>query len=139
MKQKHILSAIALVMVILLFPGCNVGNKKQPYSDDVEPKAYSTATVEDNFIDNQVLLFLFRYGLIPTILYLYLLISPIVKSVKIKNKKMILKSAVLFSWFLAMMGLGVYFSISFGMAHMLIMLYTGRLFYETKCCGKLIK
>lgn len=85
-----------------------------------------------HFIDNQVLLFLFRYGLIPTILYLYLLITPILKSLRIKNKKMILKTAVLFSWFLAMLGLGVYFNITFGMAHMLIMLYTGRLFYEVK-------
>lgn len=83
-----------------------------------------------HFIDNQVLLYMFRYGIIPTFTYLYLLLYPVYKSFRYKNRKLILKSIVLISWFAAMMGLGVYFNISFGMAHTLIMIYTGRLFYE---------
>lgn len=85
-----------------------------------------------HFIDNQVLLFMFRYGIIPTIVYLYLLLYPIIKSFILMNKKLIFKSLVLISWFAAMLGLSVYFNLTFGMAHMLIMLYTGRLFYEVK-------
>jgi len=83
-----------------------------------------------HFIDNQVLLYMFRYGIIPTVTYLYLLLYPVYKSFRLKNKKLILKSIVLISWFAAMLGLSVYFNLTFGMAHMLIMIYTGRLFYE---------
>lgn len=83
-----------------------------------------------HFIDNQVLLYMFRYGIIPTITYLFILLYPVYKSFILGKKKLILKSIVLISWFLAMLGLSVYFNITFGMAHMLVMLYTGRLFYE---------
>ena len=83
-----------------------------------------------HFVDNQVLLYMFRYGIIPTVTYLYLLLYPVYKSFRLKNKKLILKSIVLISWFAAMLGLSVYFNLTFGMAHMLIMIYTGRLFYE---------
>ena len=85
-----------------------------------------------HFIDNQVLLYMFRYGIIPTIAYLYLLLYPVIKSFKLKDKKLMSKSLVSLSWFAAMLGLSVYFNLTFGMAHILIMIYTGRLFYEIK-------
>lgn len=91
---------------------------------------YFNGDANFHFIDNQVLLFMFRYGIIPTFMYLYLLFYPIVKAFILKNKKLMLKSIVLISWFAAMMGLSVYFNLTFGMTHMLIMLFTGRLIYE---------
>lgn len=85
-----------------------------------------------NFIDNQVLLFLFRYGIIPTVSYLFILVYPIIKALSSKNKHLILKSFPLISWTAAMLGLSVYFNISFGAASALTMLYVGRLMYEVK-------
>lgn len=83
-----------------------------------------------HFVDNQVILYMFRYGIIPTIAYLFLIFYPIYKVFMIKNKLLMRKSFVLISWFAAMMGISVYFNITFGMAHMIVMLCTGRLFYE---------
>lgn len=85
-----------------------------------------------NFIDNQVLLFMFRYGAIPTFMYFYLLIYPVFKSLIIKNKKIFRKCFVLLSWIAASLGLAVYFNFSFNLANLLIMIYAGRLFYEIK-------
>lgn len=83
-----------------------------------------------NFIDNQVLLFMFRYGIIPTISYCFIVIYPIVKSLMMKNIKLFYKSITMIVWFAAMMGVSVYFNISFGTMSIIIMLYCGRLFYE---------
>lgn len=82
------------------------------------------------YIDNQVLLFLFRFGVIPTVSYLFILIYPIIKAFSSKNKELILKCLPLVSWFAAMLGLSVYFNISFGVASTLMVLYIGRLMYE---------
>lgn len=82
------------------------------------------------FIDNQMLLFMFRYGIIPTILYFYLLIYPIVKSLIIKNKKIFGKCLVLISWIAASVGVSVYFNYSFSLSHILVLIYAGRIFYE---------
>lgn len=88
------------------------------------------------FIDNQILLYMFRYGVIPTITYLFILLYPIYKILMCKNKKYILKSFVLISWLASMLGFSVYFNISFGMTHMLMMLYTGRLYYELRLINR---
>lgn len=95
-------------------------------------KASYTYNLDTNFyfIDNQVLLFMFRYGIVPTIAYCYLILYPFVKSLTLKNKKMMYKSIVLIAWFAAMLGVSVYFNISFGTMSLLILLYSGRLFYE---------
>ncbi len=82
------------------------------------------------FIDNQVLLFMFRFGIIPTICYCFLILYPFLKSIFLWSKKMMYRSVVLIAWFAAMMGFSVYFSISFGAMSLLILLYSGRLFYE---------
>ena len=83
-----------------------------------------------HFIDNQVLLFAFRYGLIPTFVYLMLYFVLFIKTIKTKNRGLLVKMIVLFSWLLAMIGLSVYFNLGFGMPHTLMMLYVGRLYYE---------
>lgn len=83
-----------------------------------------------NFIDNQVLLFMFRYGIIPTLAYCFLILYPFFKSLLLHDRKLVYKSIVLVAWFAAMLGVSVYFNISFGTMSLLILLYSGRLFYE---------
>lgn len=95
-------------------------------------KASYTYNLDTNFhfIDNQVLLFMFRYGIVPTICYCYLILYPVIKSLILRNKRLFYRSLVLLFWFAAMIGVSVYFSISLGIMSLLILLYSGRLFYE---------
>lgn len=70
-KKKLEFIAVLLTISILLCTGCGFvteNGKMLPISDKTEPKAYSTATVDDDFIDNQVLVVMqpnashLRYG-----------------------------------------------------------------------------
>ena len=88
------------------------------------------------FIDNQVLLFSFKYGAIPTLMYCILFLYPIFKSIFLRNKKLMLKSIVLMSWFAAMLGLSVFFNITFNLVHSLVLMLVGRLFYEIETSQK---
>lgn len=97
--------------------------------------SYSFMGIEAyNYIDNQVLLFLFRYGIIPTICYCFLVVYPIVRSFALHDRKLIVKSIVLMSWFSAMIGLSVYFSLAIGYITLISFIYIGRLFYEVNNC-----
>lgn len=86
--------------------------------------------VSYNYIDNQVLLFLFRYGMIPTIFYCFLTLYPVFKGITLKNKKIIYKSIVMIAWFGAMIGFSVYFNINLSILTLIVLAYCGRLFYE---------
>ena len=91
-----------------------------------------------HFIDNQVLLFMFRYGMIPTFCYCFIILDPVLKSLILKDRRLIYKSLTMLVWFAAMMGVSVFFNISFGTMSMLILLYCGRLFYEIDNKNKII-
>lgn len=101
---------------------------------------YANYTFRDDtnfrFIDNQVLLIMFRYGIIPIILYLWLLLSPVFKSFYRGNKKLMIKSVILISWFLSMLGVSVFFNVTFNLAHSIILLSIGRLYYELKISNR---
>lgn len=79
------------------------------------------------FIDNQILLSLFRFGFIPTISYIVLLLYPIIRSIDEKNKKCFKQSFLLVVWMLAMLGLSVYFNLSFEIAGFVIFIMSGRI------------
>lgn len=81
---------------------------------------------EFNYIDNQFLLSLFRFGLIPTIAYTFLLIYPIYKSIDEKNKKCLKQSLLMLIWLLAILGLSVFFSLAFEIAGFVIFIMVGR-------------
>ncbi len=80
-----------------------------------------------NYIDNQVLLSLFRFGIVPTFSYVFLLIYPIIRSIDEKNKKCFKESILLIVWMLAMLGLSVYFNLSFEIAGFVIFVMAGRI------------
>ena len=70
-KKLSGLIAVLLAVSMLLGTGCGAvtsDREMPPISDKTEPKAYSTATVDDDFIDNQVLVVMqpnashLRYG-----------------------------------------------------------------------------
>ena len=81
---------------------------------------------EFNYIDNQILLSLFRFGVIPTVAYGFLLIYPIFKSIDEGNKKCLKQSLLLIIWILAILGLSVFFNLSFEIAGFVVFIMVGR-------------
>ncbi len=90
--------------------------------------SYNFSNFKDfNYIDNQFLLSMFRYGIIPTILYMYLLIYPIVRSIDERNKVCLKQSFLIIVWIFAIFGLSVYFNLSFEIAGFVIFVMVGRI------------
>lgn len=79
-----------------------------------------------NYIDNQLLLSLFRFGAIPTLTYMFLLIYPIVRSIDEGNKKCLKQSLLMIIWLFAIFGLSVYFNLSFEIAGFVVFIMVGR-------------
>lgn len=80
-----------------------------------------------NYIDNQFLLSMFRYGIIPTALYMFLLIYPIVRSIDERNKECLKQSLLMIVWIFAIFGLSVYFNLSFEIAGFVVFIMVGRI------------
>ena len=78
------------------------------------------------YLDNLVLLTLFKYGIIPTLSYLMLLIVPIIYG--FRNKYPEARKAILFfiPWILIMLGLGIFVSYSNNIYNYLIYVVIGR-------------
>ncbi len=83
-----------------------------------------------SFIDNQVLLFLFRYGLLPTFIYLFfVVIYPFYRIVKTKKFDLFYLYILNFAWFFSMMGVSIYFNIKLDLSNVLIVISSGRIIY----------
>ncbi len=83
-----------------------------------------------SFIDNRVLFFLFRYGLIPTLIYLFFtVIYPFYRIVKTKKYELLYLYILNFAWFCSMLGISIYFNIKLDLANVLIVISSGRIIY----------
>ncbi len=79
------------------------------------------------YFDNQFILELFRYGIIPITLYTILLIRPIIFSLVRLDWNLLRCCFVLGSWILAMAGLSVYFALNINIYCIAMHIVVGRL------------
>lgn len=86
------------------------------------------ARVDYQFIDNQFLMLLFRYGINSMVGYFLLISYPIYLSLK-TSKLGVLKSLPLIMWLLALLGISTYFNLSNNIVHFVIIIYIGRIVY----------
>ena len=78
------------------------------------------------FIDNQLLFLCFRYGIVPMVVLLLMIIRGIV--IGWKNKKN--EKYILLMWLAALFGLSVYFNISMDISNLIVMMLIGHLHKE---------
>lgn len=83
-----------------------------------------------SFIDNQVLFFLFRYGLLPTFIYLFFVfIYPFYRIVKTKKFDLFYLYILNVAWLCSMLGVSIYFNIKLDLTNVLILILSGRIVY----------
>jgi hypothetical protein len=78
------------------------------------------------FIDNQLLFMCFRYGIVPMLVFLLMIIRGIV--IGWKNKKN--EKYMLLMWLAAVLGLSVYFNMSMDVSNLMVMMMIGHLLKE---------
>lgn len=79
------------------------------------------------FIDNQLLFVCFRYGIVPMVVFLLMIIRGIV--IGWKNKKN--EKYMLLMWLAALLGLSVYFNIGMDQSNLIVMMLIGHLHKES--------
>lgn len=85
------------------------------------------------FLDNLVLLTMFKFGIVPIAAYLLLLLKPITYG--ITHKKSPVRKGVLFllAWLAMMLGFGIYISYANNLYNYLIYIVIGRMIYISQC------
>ena len=78
------------------------------------------------FIDNQLLFMCFRYGILPMLVFLMMIIRGIVIGWKNKSNE----KYILLMWLSALLGLSVYFNISMDLSTLIVMMIIGHLHKE---------
>jgi energy-coupling factor transporter transmembrane protein EcfT len=78
------------------------------------------------FIDNQLLFLCFRYGIVPMLVLLLMIIRGIVIGWKNKENEIY----ILLMWLAALLGLSVYFNISMDISNLIVMMLIGHLHKE---------
>lgn len=80
------------------------------------------------FIDNQLILMCFRYGILPVFVYLYILVKGIFIGVK-NNRN---EKYFLLMWLAALLGLSVYFNMDMNISNLITMMLMGHLYTDNR-------
>lgn len=85
-----------------------------------------------NYIDNQTIMFLYRYGIIPTLTYYLFLLVPIFRIINIKRFRQYSKNVIIIVlWIFAINGLSVYNTLNWDWANFLVVISCARLWSKT--------
>ena len=88
---------------------------------------YSAISSNYKYLDNQFLLEMFRYGLLPTLFYTILLVRPIAQAIFTLDTDLLRRSTVLLLWLAAMAGVSVYFNLNVNITCIVMLVVCGRL------------
>ena len=86
--------------------------------------SYSWLGRDYGAIDNQILLMMFRYGIIVTVLYLAIFVVPVFGA--IKRHRIDYLDGINMMWLLAMAGLSIYCTINIDVTQMVVLVVAGR-------------
>lgn len=88
--------------------------------------------VSYNYIDNQTIMFLYRYGIIPTLTYYLFLLVPIYRIINIKRYRIYSKNVIIIVlWIFAINGLSVYNTLNWDWSNFLVVIACARLWSNT--------
>lgn len=89
-------------------------------------------SVSYNYIDNQTIMFLYRYGLLPTLTYYLFLLVPIFRIIVSKRYRHYLKNTIIIVlWIFAINGLSVFNTLNWDWANFLVVIACARLWSNT--------
>ena len=87
--------------------------------------------VSYNYIDNQTVMFLYRYGIIPTVTYYLFLLIPLFRVLRNRANYSIKPIILLMLWIFAINGLSVFNTLNWDWANFLIAIACARLWSQT--------
>lgn len=98
--------------------------KQMPLSYFIFGNGFSTSWIQDSveyrYIDNQTIMFLYRYGLLPTITYYIFILTPVVR-ILMKHEKANYRNLIfIFMWVMAINGLAVFNTLNWDWSNYLV-------------------
>ncbi len=102
---------------------------------DAEYK-FSAMSSNYKYLDNQFLLEMFRFGIVPILTYTLVLLSPLVRAVVKLDIDLMRRCTIIVMWLLAMGGISVFFNLNVNIPCVVVFVLCGRL---NKMCSLPIK
>ena len=159
-KSKHLVRALVILLIIaivvclwqylLLLSGSLLARLNSDSRSQQLIAFFSQVTVKDllfgcgvdaryncfgtsyAYLDNLILLTMFKFGTLPTLIYLLMMLRPIFYG--LRRKKSQVRSSVLFfvAWLACMMGVSIYVANAYTVYNQVIYIVIGRMFYLMK-------
>ena len=100
---------------------------------------FHTSWMQDNvsysYIDNQTIMFLYRYGILPTLTYYLFLLIPVCRIILFKRYRRYYKNIIVtILWVFAINGLSVFNTLNWDWANFLVIIASARLWSNTNTC-----